>query len=208
MTCRIFAGAACASRRRLQRITLLSLAGWLALASGGCFLRSKPKPPPPPTQQQLAAYAANQTALRNGVSNPNGEAQAHCDQLAAAAPGVEELRTNNGIVESRQWKIVANGSAAGWTVVRVQGGSTDAWGPKPGIDKLGFQPPIEPALGASAGSSLFLAYAPTDSTSVDDYRKSAAVKDDFGPAQGQFVWRGKRYSYTLTRVLPCFPSLQ
>jgi hypothetical protein len=207
MTCRIPARAVRASQPRLyRRAVLLPLVACLALASAGCFLRSKPKPAPPLTQQQLADYAANQTALRNGVSNPNGEQQAHCDQLATAAPGVEELRINQGAVESRQWTIVANGSAAGWTVLRSQGGSTDGWGPKPGIDKLGFQPPLEPAL--ASGSSLFLAYAPLDSASVDDYRKSTAAKDDFGPPQGQFVWRGRKYSYTLTRELPCFPRLQ
>ena len=29
----------------------------------------------------------------------------------------------------------------------------------------------------------------------------------FGAAQGEFTWRGKKYSYTVTPELPCFPKL-
>ncbi len=154
----------------------------------------------------MAAYAEQQAALRQGATLPKEELQEQCDQLATATPGVEELRTNHGSIESRQWTLIANGSAPRWAFVRAKDGPPDGWAPKPGIAKLDFQPPLEPAL--TAGSSHFLAYAPVESHSPDDSRKSATVKDVFGAAQGYFTWRGRKYSYTLTSELPCFPRLQ
>ncbi len=175
--------------------------------SAGCSrLGLKSSSASPPTQQQLELYAQQQTDLRRDVSHPNGESQEHCDQLAAAAPGVEELRINQGAVESRQWTIVANGSEPQWTYLRAQGGAADGWAPKPGLDKLNFQPPLEPAL--ATRPSVFLAYAPVYSLSPDDRQKSATASAVFGAAQGNFTWRGRKYSYTLTPELPCFARLQ
>ncbi|HEY9157240.1 hypothetical protein [Candidatus Binatus sp.] len=154
----------------------------------------------------MAAYAEQQTALRREASLPSEEPREHCDQLAMATPGVEELRNNHGSIQSRQWTLVANGSAPRWAFVRAKDGPPDGWAPKPGIAKLDFQPPLEPAL--TAGSSHFLAYAPVDSASFEESRKSATVREVFGAAQGRFTWRGRRYSYTLTSELPCFPLLQ
>ncbi len=181
--------------------------GCLAVASAGCFhFGVKPLPANPPTQQQLEAYAEQQTALRREASHPKAEAGEYCDQLAAATPGVEELRINHGSVESRQWTLIANGSARRWVFVRPVDGPPDGWAPKPGLDKLNFQPSLEPAL--TAGSSVFLAYAPIESQTLDDSQKSATEREVFGPAQGNFTWRGRKYSYTLTPELPCFPRLQ
>jgi hypothetical protein len=197
--------AACVSPPPLLgRAILLLFAGCVALAAAGCF-HTAPAPIPP-TQQQLEAYAQAETALRRDASTPKEEQQDYCEQLASAAPGVEELRTNHGAVESRQWTLLANGSRRQWVFVRVADGSPDGWAPKPGIDKLDFQPPLEPAL--SPGASHFLAYAPMDTTNVDDGRKSTTIKEVFGPAQGSFTWRGRKYSYTLTPSLPCFPQAQ
>ena len=154
----------------------------------------------------MAAYAEQQAALRRAASFPKEELQEHCDQLAAATPGVEELRATHGSIESRQWTLIANGSAPRWAFLRAKDGPPDGWAPKPGIAKLDFQPPLEPAL--TAGSSHFLAYAPVESESLQDSQKSAAVRQVFGAAQGDFTWRGRKYSYTLTSELPCFPLLQ
>jgi len=189
---------------RLHGAVLSLIVGCLTLASAGCsYFRAKPIPP---DEQQMAAYAQTQLALRQDAIPPKEEPQGHCDQLAAATPGVEELRTNHGSIESRQWTLVANGSAPRWAFVRAKDGPADGWAPKPGIAKLDFQPPLEPAL--TAGSSRFLAYAPVESDSLDDSRKSAAMNEVFGAAQGHFTWRGRKYSYSLTPELPCFPLLQ
>jgi hypothetical protein len=197
-------GAAIPHRRR----AFLSLiAGSAALLSAGCsHLGLKSSPSNPPTEQQLEVYAQQQTDLRRDVSHPNGESQEHCDQLATAAPGVEELRINQGVVESRQWTIVANGSEPQWTYLRAQDSSTEGWAPKPGLDKLDFPPPLEPVL--ATHSSLFLAYAPIDNYSASDSQRSATVSAVFGAAQGNFIWRGRKYSYTLTPDLPCFARPQ
>ena len=190
--------------RRLHRAVVSLIVGWLTLAYAGCsYFAGKPVAP---TQQQMAAYAEQQAALRREVSLPKEEPQEVCDQLAIATPGVEELRTTNGSVESRQWKLVANNSVLRWAFVRAEDGPPDGWAPKPGIAKLDFQPPLEAAL--TAGSSHFLAYAPVESISPEDSQKSAIVKEAFGAAQGEFTWRGRKYSYTLTSELPCFPLEQ
>lgn len=190
-----------------RRRTVLSLiAGWLILASAGCSqFTAKPISANPPTQQDLQAYADQQTALRNEASRPDQASQEHCNQLASATPGVEELRINQGAVESRQWTLIGDGSAHRWVFVRAPDASAEGWAPKPGLDKLDFQPPLEPAL--SAGSNHFLAYAPVQSNSLAESDKSTITRDVFGAAQGEFTWRGRKYSYTLTPDLPCFPQL-
>jgi hypothetical protein len=207
MTPRFAQRAAFRSQRWTRRTTLLPLAGFLFFAAAGCSLfRPKTQPLPPPTQEQLATYAQQQTALRNDVSLPKEDSAEHCSQLANSTPGVEELRSNRGTVESRQWTLVANGSSTQWAIVKPNGGPPDGWQPKPGIDKLNFKPPLEPIL--ATRSSLFLAYAPVVSNTLDDSQKAASVREVFGSAQGEFTWRGQNYSYTLTTELPCFSQMQ
>ena len=198
--------AALVSRLSLHEAILLLIVGSLTLASAGCFHSgAKPISANPPTQQQMEAYAEQETALRNEASRPDSASPEHCDHLAAAPPGVEELRINQGTVQSRQWTLIGNGSAHRWVFVRAPDASADGWAPKPGLGKLDFQPPIEPAL--TAGSSHFLAYAPVQSGGLADSEKSATIREVFGAAQGEFTWRGRKYSYTLTPDLPCFPQL-
>jgi hypothetical protein len=191
----------------LSRITPALIAGSITLASSGCsHFGAKSTSANPPTQQQMETYAEQQIALRNNASNPTGETQQTCDQLATATPGVEELRFNQGKVESRQWTLIGNGPDHRWVFVRAPDASAGGWAPKPGLDKLDFQPPLESAL--ATGSSHFLAYAPVQSQSLAESEKSAAISQVFGAPQGEFTWRGRRYSYTLTPQLPCFPQLQ
>jgi len=207
MAPRLPASAARVSQRPLHGAVLSLIAGCLTFASAGCFhFAAKPAPPNPAAEQQIAAYAEQQTALRRDASLPKEELDEHCDQLAMATPGVEELRNNHGSIESRQWTLVANGSASRWAFVRPKDAPPDGWAPKPGIGRLDFQPPLESAL--TARSSLFLAYAPVESYSPEDSQKSATARELFGAAQGDFTWRGRKYSYTLTSELPCFPLLQ
>lgn len=175
------------------------------LACGGCSLsRSKTTSPDPAIQQQeLQSYIRQQTMLRDEASRPENE---HCDELAAATPGVEEVRSNESLVESRQWTLIANGSDRHWVFVRPADGAPAGWTPKPGIDKLNFQPPLEPALATRA--SVFLAYAPVDSAEPAGNQRFTAMRDAFGVAQGTFTWRGHKYAYALSPELPCFPRLQ
>jgi len=204
---RFSAGAARISQRPLHGCVLSLIVGYLTFASAGCFhSAAKPAPPDSTTEQQMAAYAEQETAIRGEASFPNEKPQVHCDQLATATPGVEELRITHGSIESRQWTLVANGAELRWAFVRAKDGAPDGWAPKPGIAKLDFQPPLKPVL--AAASSLFLAYAPLESQSLEDSQKSATLKQVFGAAQGGFTWRGRKYSYTLTSGLPCFPLLQ
>ena len=184
------------------------IAGCLTLASAGCFhFGAKP-------------ISANQLRLNNSCrptptsrlpfeptrAFQTDDLQEHCDQLVAATPGVEELRINQGAIESRQWTLLGNGSDHRWVFVRAPDSSSGGWAPKPGLDKLNFQPPLEPAL--TPGSSHFLSYAPVQTDSLDESQKSDTIRQVFGTAQGEFTWRGRAYSYTLTPELPCFPQLQ
>src|SRR5208337_2564308 len=181
MTPRFPAPAARASQPLLRRVARSFAVGFFALATSGCFHFGVK--PIPPTQQQLEAYAQRETAIRRDASGPPQE---HCDELVTASPGVEEVRSNHGTIESRQWTLIANGSARRWVFVRVNDGAPDGWAPKPGIDKLNFQPPLEPALAATP--DLFLAYAPVDDQTPADSRQSATARSVFGPAQGDFTW--------------------
>jgi len=176
----------------------------VAIATAGCF-HSAVKPVAP-TQQQMQAFSEQQTALRNEASHPTETPEEHCDQLTAATPGVEEIRINGSSIESRQWTLVSDGSAPRWSFVRTSAGPSDGWAPKPHLDQLNFQPPIEPFL--AGGSSEFVAYAPIDSQTVGDGQKSAVTREVFGPPQGQFSWRGRAFSYTVTPQLPCFSRMQ
>ena len=206
MTLRSPGAAAQPSEYSLHRAVLSLILGSLVLTSAGCStFRAKPISANPPTQQQVEAFAEEQTALRNEASRPDQASQEHCDQLATATPGVEEIRINQGTVESRQWTLIGDGTAHRWIFVRSPDASADGWAPKPGLDKLNFQPPLEPAL--TAGSRHFLAYAPVQSGDVAENQKSATERDLFGAAQGEFTWRGRKYSYTVTPELPCFPQL-
>jgi len=200
------AAAARISKPPLAPAVLSLIAGSLTLTVAGCsYFGSKSVAPIPPTQQQMEAYAAEQTALRNEASRPDQSSQEHCDQLAAATPGVEELRINQGSPESRQWTLIGDGSAHRWVFVRPPDGSPEGWAPKPGLDKLNFKPPIEPSL--TPGSSHFIAYAPVQSGDIAESQRSSTIREVFGPAQGEFTWRGRNYSYTVAPELPCFPKL-
>jgi len=206
MTLRFPAAAMRGPQLAFHRTVISLLVASLTLASAGCSHFAAKPISPPPTEQQLETYAEQQTALRNNASNPDGETQQNCEQLATAPPGIEELRINQGTVESRQWTLVGNGSDRRWVFVRAPDGSAAGWAPKPGIDKLDFQPPLGPAL--AAGSSHFLAYAPVQSQNLAESEKSATIRQMFGTPQGEFSWRGRKYSYTLASELPCFPQLQ
>src|SRR5258708_28285202 len=148
MTRRSPVSSARPSQRPSRRTVFSLMLGSLPLTSAGSFFKAKPISANPPTQQQMEAFADQETALRNEASRPDETSQEHCDQLATAAPGVEEIRINQGKVESRQWTLIGDGSAHRWTFLRAPDASAEGWAPKPGLDKLNLQPPLEPPLTA------------------------------------------------------------
>ena len=148
-----------------------------------------------------------QPISREDAIGPKEELQEHCGQLARATPGLEELRmTKDGTIESRQWTLVAHDSAPRWALVRAKNQPRDGWAPKPGIAKLDFKPPLQPAL--AKGANQFLAYAPADVENYEDGQLAVTLNEVFGGEQGKFQWRGKTYGYALTKELPCYPLLQ
>ncbi len=151
----------------------------------------------------MPAESAEQ--IPSGATGPTDELQAHCDQLARATPGIEELRVNSdGTIESRQWTLTENDSEPRWAVVRAQNQPAGGWTAKPGIAKLNFDPPLQTAL--AKGSDQFLAYAPID---VANYTHMMdTLNEVFGGTQGKFVWRGRTYAYALKTELPCYPPLR
>jgi hypothetical protein len=204
MTPRFPSAGARVPKHVLHRNFLSVVAGSLILAAAGCSHFAAQPISANPTQQQMS-YMAEQTALRSGVNSSNEEPPQHCDLLAGATPGVEEIRINHGVVESRQWTLIGNGPSHRWVFVRSPDAAPDGWMPKPGIDKLAFQPPLESAL--TPESRHFLAYVPVQTEGVAESDKSVVTRDVFGPAQGEFTWHGRKYSYRLTSELPCFPQL-
>jgi len=206
MLFRFSADPARVSRRPIHRAVLSLIAGWLILASAGCFHRAaKPVSPDFAAGQETAAHGGQHAGLGQDVNLP--ELQEHCNQLATATPGVEEFRTNQGAIESRQWTLVgSNGSAPRWAFVRAKDGPPDGWAPKPGIAKLDFRPPLAPAL--TAGSSHFLVYAALKPDSFEEAEKMVSMREVFGEVQGDFTWRGRKYGYILTPALPCFLRVQ
>jgi hypothetical protein len=172
----------------------------------GCF-HARSKSTPAGTPQAAAIGSSAQPVGGEGAIGPKEELQEHCDQLAHATPGLEELRMKkDGTIESREWTLIARDSAPRWALVRAQNQPRDGWAPRPGIAKLNFKPPLEPAL--AKGFSQFLAYAPIDTENYEDGQTATTLNEVFGGAQGKFQWRGRTYGYALTRELPCYPLLQ
>jgi hypothetical protein len=183
------------STRRLLIVVTFAIA-----ASAGCSSLWQIKPSPADTPSS----AAQPTVV---ALEPKEELQIHCEQLTRSAPGLEELRmSQNGAIESRQWTLIARDSSPRWAVVRPRNQAPQGWGPKPGIGKLKFNPPIAPTLAKSKGVGLFLAYAPMDVKNYDDLQSMATLNEVFGAPQGKFQWRGRTYGFSLAKELPCYPS--
>ena len=191
--------------RRLVPGLLFATALSAGCVAAGCssLWTIKPSPGAAPAQASPIVSAAKPASA---AVVPREQLQVHCEQLAKDTPGLEELRMNNdGIVESRQWTLIARDSAPRWTVVRGKNQRPDGWAPKPGIGKLNFNPPIQPALAQSKGVGEFLAYAPVDDKNYGDLETMATLNEVFGAPQGKFQWRGRSYGYALSKVLPCYP---
>ena len=132
-----------------------------------------------------------------------------CQQLAAEAPGVIELRKSTaGAPEYRELGLGLGESGdslddAQWTPVTVKGDADGGWRPAVNFLQMNFSPPLNGAI--VPGTSNFLAYAPSQFISPDDSDRMAAMTSNFGKPVGTFTWQGHYYHYVVTSTLPCFP---
>lgn len=151
---------------------------------------------------ELAGIKASERAGDRHVPGPRDEQGERCDALAADPPGVEEVRNRNGLIESREWKLVPGKSAPRWEMITEPGADAYGWAPKPHIARLGFTPPLASLL--HDAEPRFLAYAPFTVETIADSQKMNVVRETFGPADGTFMWRGRQYGFTIVKDLPCF----
>jgi hypothetical protein len=158
-------------------------------------------------ESPAVALVATQSGVLLDYAGPKEFLQERCDQLAQHFPGVEELRLkNDNTIESRQWMLVADGSAPRWALALARNAPCDGWSPKPGIAKLHFVPPLEQQLAKK--DDQFLAYAWLEGDSYEEMQKMGSLTTAFGDSQGTFEWQGRRYGYALSPRLPSFPWLQ
>lgn len=126
-----------------------------------------------------------------------------CDQLLRVPPGVEQVRKDkDGVIESRQWKVIDTVGSPSWIVIHTKDGPEDAWLPKPGIVNLSFNPPLGETL--KPDEPQYLAYAPADVVQVSDSEQFDSMTSAFGAGMGTFKWHNRSYSYVLVKELPCF----
>jgi hypothetical protein len=142
----------------------------------------------------------------NGVSADDQEDR--CDEISRNTPGVEEIRlTKDGMLESRQWRLVHNGGNPAWMMSPTKSAPADGWEPKPAISRLEFNPPLQGMVKAG-GDSAFVAYVPSAVRSPADSDLANALTSGFGPAQGNFKWHAAVYDYTVVPQLPCFKPMK
>lgn len=152
-----------------------------------------------------AQVIGSQVAMKegNGTGASKEDNPDKCDQLLRVPPGVEEVRkTKDGVIESRQFKVVEGASGPTWKVVRADGAPENAWQPKPGISKLFFNPPLYEML--KPEEPQYLAYAPASVVNVSDSEQFDSMTGAFGAGVGTFEWRDREYSFVLVKELPCF----
>ena len=151
-----------------------------------------------------AQMIGSQVAMRDANSTvPSDDSSDRCDQLLRVPPGIEEIRkTKDGVIESRQWKIVQNAGSPVWMLAAQKSTPEDAWQPKPNITRLNFKPPLYEML--APDKPQFLAYAPAEVVDPSDSEQFDSMTAAFGAGEGTFQWRGRAYSYVIVKELPCF----
>jgi hypothetical protein len=164
----------------------------------------------------LAAMAASQTMEATGSATASGaptgerhEAQRErCNQVLKAPPGVEEVKLAAGnTIWSREIRIEESGAHPQWVVYVDKHSNAEkggGWRPQPSIARLQFAPALDGIL--SEDDPRFLAYAPMVPERPWESEQMMSIAEDFGSQVGTFKWRGRIYSYTLVKKLPCFPG--
>jgi hypothetical protein len=202
---------------------LLLLAGAIAIFATGCWMMAAQLAPVAISAAedvgegalQLTAGVAQAVTMNNHKDEDAARAEAHmredlaesgdsCEQLAAQAPGVIELRKSAaGAPEYRELGLVDSLDDAQWAPIINKGDGADGWHPAVNFLQMNFSPPLASAIPNS--DSNYLAYAPAESVSAADADRLANLTENFSATKGTFNWSGRDYRYAVTRTLPCFP---
>jgi hypothetical protein len=184
---------------------LIALA-MLALV-GGCA-------PQAATVLPIAAMATSETMAATGSAmgskEPTADDQSgqrdRCDQLLATPPGVEEVRlAADRTIWSREIRLDRSRAHPQWVVHRDHNSKAEGWRPQIGIARLQFDPPLDEFL-SKDDNPKFLAYAPMVPEKPRESEQMTSIAANFGSQTGRFKWRGRIYSYTVVKKLPCFPG--
>jgi len=163
----------------------------------------------------LAAGVAEAVTMETHKDEDLARAEAHeredimergdsCDQLAAEAPGVIELRKSTaGAPEYRELGLVDSLDDAQWAPITDKGDADGGWRPAVNFLQMNFSPPLTGAI--PEADSNYLAYAPAQSNSSAEADRLTILTANFGTTLGTFNWSGRDYHYAVTRTLPCFP---
>jgi hypothetical protein len=160
----------------------------------------------------IALTSTEVAAVTHAQNNPSeGEKEEDalkCSQLVNHPPGVEELRRTPDLsIESREIRIQPTGGVGGmWVVYRTRGSTPQGWHKQDSLEKLEFKPPLQYLLVDK--QPQYLVYAPAVAESIRDSETMMSMADDFPDPVGSFMWKGKRYNYTLSKKLPCFAGPQ
>jgi len=174
----------------------------LAMGCVGCAAAALSQLAPVVGQVGMAAGVSVAQSVSGGeeVKGDNAE---RCDDLVKSTPGVEELRrTKDGVVESRQWRLIEQDGNPIWLYVRTPSSPNNGWEQRGALTKLSFNPPLTDML--VPDEPEFLAYVPSISESSTESEQMAAMTTSFGAENGVFYWHGRAYSFALIKKLPCF----
>jgi hypothetical protein len=134
--------------------------------------------------------------------DPNG---AGCEQLLHAVPYIAEVRTEpDGSASFRQWEAGLVKGEQRWTLMRTAASDGDAWQKEAGIGWLNFTPGLQTAVQST--KSRYLISAPADPANQFEADQLLSLTLVFGPREGIYDWRGKRYEYAVAKKLPCLPG--
>jgi hypothetical protein len=152
--------------------------------------------------QVVTISAAEQAS--GGGEDAKDEQSDRCQDLVKATPGIEEVRkAKDNSIESRQWRLTERDGSPVWLFVRTKTAPEDGWEPhSKRIASLKFTPPLADML--VPGEPEFLAYAPVTATTPAEGDQMASMTSSFGAGDGVFEFRGRTYSFVLTKKLPCF----
>ncbi len=187
----------------LAAVAITGGAAALATCTAGCAAAALAQMAPAgiAAAQMVTLSAAEQAS--GGGQDAKDEQNERCDDLVKATPGIEEVRkTKDGVIESRQWRLTERDGTPVWLFVHTRTAPQDGWQPKPGLAKLRFTPSLTDML--VPGEPQFLAYAPVTALSQGESDQMASMTSAFGAGDGTFEWRGRAFSFTLIKKLPCF----
>lgn len=190
-------------RTGFKRLAIAVVAVLLSLNVAGCAAGALAELAPlGASVGQAAVIGVAEKASGGGEDNKEEQTEV-CEGLAKATPGVEELRkTHEGVIMSRQWRLTEHNGSPAWVVVHTNTAPQDGWEPRSGLAKLQFTPRLADML--VPDEPEFLAYAPSIAESTQESDQMAALTSAFGANDGTFQWRGRTYTFSMIKQLPCF----